>query len=322
VPHPPRTAYVPDGADCEPQFAILCLVGIAHFAHTEARAMSDEILRKIHLDTRLDSYRNFFSDDWGQRINSLAETAPKLSALVFGLMMEWRATAYTASLPVAIIDHLKAYHDGFVNTGEINTTLLRLAETVTPILCQRIPELTADPFLISRLRTEIVKIGAQLEDARSATKVDFSLEETWQEYLKSHVYQLSLWGSQQTAYVSIYNAYESFLADLVGIARSADDLRTSDTGFKTHLNEAFGATLKERCWTCNGLHIAREARHALTHAGGRVTKKLANLRPAHTFMVIDRRIQVTPEKTKELFALLKDCVYVLAERAVSMSEFK
>ncbi len=284
--------------------------------------MPDDIRRRIHLDRRLESYRSFFSDDWGERINRLAAPAPKLNALVFGIMLEWRATAYTASLPVAIIDHMKGYHDGFVNTGEINTTLLRLAETVMPVLGMRIPELTTDPFLISRLKTEIVKIGAALEDAHASTKVEFSLEETWQEYLKDPVYQLSLWGSQQHAYVSIYNSYDSFLARLVCIARSLDKLRTSDGGFRKHLTDAFGAALKEKCWTCKDIYIAREARHSLSHARGSVTKKLGEIQPSHGFMVVEGRIQVTPEKTKALFALLKDCVYALAEKAVAMPEFK
>ena len=78
-------------------------------------------------------------------------------------MMESRAAAYTASLPVSIVEHMKAYHDAFVNTGEINTTLLRIADGVIGKLGQRIPDLIVEPALIHRLRSEIVNLGAELE---------------------------------------------------------------------------------------------------------------------------------------------------------------
>ncbi|MEZ6041812.1 MAG: hypothetical protein R3C20_15000 [Planctomycetaceae bacterium] len=89
--------------------------------------MRDEFLRTLYITTTFDTYCNFFSDDWGERIDRLTARKPKLSEIAFDLMMEWRAAAYTASLPVTILEHMKAFHDGFVNTGELNTNLLRLA---------------------------------------------------------------------------------------------------------------------------------------------------------------------------------------------------
>ena len=184
--------------------------------------MSDEIIRWVHIDTRFDSYRNFFSDDWGKRIDALTKDIPKLSPLVFDVMMEWRAAAYTASLPVSILEHMKAFHDGFVRTGEINTTLLRLMEIVPGALARKIPELTTDPSLMRRIQKELVEIGATMEENRDPSGFEFPLDETWNSYLNERAYQLSLWGSQRICYVSIYNSYENFLVRCVGIAKKIE----------------------------------------------------------------------------------------------------
>ncbi|HEV3417280.1 MAG TPA: hypothetical protein VG056_10715 [Pirellulales bacterium] len=274
----------------------------------------------VEITASIESYRNFLNDDWGERINVLTANTPKLSEIVLDILMEWRAAAYTASLPVSILEHMRAYHDGFVNTGEINTTLLRVAEGVIGKLARKVPELTAEPSLIRRLQKEIVILGAELEAARDGTEIEFPMDETWRSYLEKPAYQLSLWGSQRICYVSIYNSYENFLVRSICIARSMDTCRSSDKDFKKYLGDTFGNGLREKCWTSNEVNIARLARHALSHAGGRVTEQLEKQK--HGFLVRDGRIQITPEKTKALFSLLKDSVYALAERAVTMRRFR
>jgi hypothetical protein len=122
--------------------------------------------------------------------------------------------------------------------------------------------------------------------------------------------------------VSIYNSYDNFVAQLVGIALSLDECpRTAGKKFKHLFRDAFSDDLKKKCWTKHEIQVFREVRHALSHAGGRVTAELDELRPKHDFIVVEDRIQVTPDKTKSLFAVLKDCVYALSEVAVGMPQF-
>lgn len=284
--------------------------------------MADDILRKVYVHTTPDSYRNFLSDDWAARIDALTSPAPKLSALVLDVVLDWRAAAYAVSLPAMLPEQVKGYHDSFVNSGEINTTLLRLAEGICRKLVRRIPELTSDPALIRRLQTEIVNLGSDLEMAKSGTEIELPLDELWQEYIKLPAFYLGLWGSQRIGYVSIYNAYDNFVVEMVKLALSPPRCRSSEDGFKKLFADAFGEPLKAKCWTDSRLNIARVARHALSHAAGRVTKELDDLRPKHSFVVEDGRIQITPDDTKHLYSLLKDCVYALAEKAVAMPQFR
>ena len=284
--------------------------------------MSDEIIRRVYVHTTPDSYRNFLSDDCAARIDALTSSAPKLSKLVLDVVLDWRAAAYAVSLPAMLPEQVKGYHDSFVNSGEINTTFLRLAEGICRKLVRRIPELTSDPPLIRRLQAEVVNLGSDLEAAKSGTEVEMPLDELWEEYIKLPAFYLGLWGSQRIGFVSIYNAYDNFVVEMVKVALSPPRCRSSDSGFNNLFASAFGEPLKAKCWTDGRLNIARAARHALSHAGGRVTKELADLRPKHDFVLEEGRIQITPDKTKELYGLLKDCVYALSEEAVTMPEFK
>jgi hypothetical protein len=178
-----------------------------------------------------------------------------------------------------------------------------------------------DPSSVRRLQERIVNLGAEMEEARDRAKFEFQMEEMWRSYLGKHAYQLSLWGSQRICYVSIYNSYENFLVRSLQIARSIDSCRVTDKDFPKNLAASFGDDVRDKCWISNiQINVARLARHALSHAGGRVTDDLAKHK--HGFVVKDDRIQVTPEKTKALFSLLKNAVYSLAEKAVVMQEFK
>lgn len=282
--------------------------------------MSEVLRQQVHIDTEIDSYRGFLSDDWAERIYSLAANAGKLKRVIFDLVMDWRAAAYTASLPVCVVDHVKAYHDGFVNGDEPNTNLLRLARHLPAILAERLPETTCDPSLLRRIRDEIVRIGAAMEDAYQEAKQDFPLQHAWQTYLQHHVYQLSLWGSQRICYVSIYNAYESFVCRCVAIALKVSGCRSSNKEkFKKLIIEAFGEPTYNNCWMNEDLKIVRAVRHSLSHAGGALTDELRGVK--HGFVVLDGRLQVTPEKTKALFSLLKQAATALAEDAAKIPTF-
>jgi hypothetical protein len=276
--------------------------------------------RNNHIAGDLEDYRNFFSDDWGKRIDDLTASTAKLEPLIFDLMMEWRAAAYTASLPALILEHMQAYHDSFVKTRELNTTLLRLANGIVARMESKLPELTSDPSLLRRIRKTVLDLGIEIEDARDAATFDFPMQETWQSYIKEYVYQLSLWGSQRICYVSIYNSYDNFLTQCIRIATGIADYRSFNrTKFKSDFAAAFGDQLLKKCCDNTDFDVARFARNSLSHSGGRLTPELAGLK--HAFVVCDGFIHITPKDTKGLFALLKGAVYALAEEAITLSTF-
>ncbi len=287
--------------------------------------MQDENQRNIYIEKDFEAYRNTFSDDWCKRIDNLTDTKPKLSGIILDLILDWRSAAYTASLPATTLEMIKSHHDGLVNSNSPNSTLIRLTEALKTKLAREMPdEFTVDPSLGRRIQKSLIDTCGEIIETwdNDNREFEFSIEEHWNIYTEYSAFQLGLWGSQRVCYVSIFNAYDSFVSrvtDTVSIAQKTDCCRTVDREFKKYFSDLFGNTIKNACWCNNELATARYARHALSHAGGRETKNLKKQK--HDFEIVDGKIHVTPGNTKALYSLLTDCVFQLSEKAVTMPEF-
>ena len=141
----------------------------------------------IFIDDRMESYRNFFGDDWGQSMEALTAAAPKLDRLVLDLMLDWRGAAYTVSSPAIMVDHFRSFAEGYVNDPEPNTSLLCLAGNLLTKLSRELPEISADPQLQRKLRDKYVAVGAELLDAQSKVRMEFPIDQIWHDYVKHHV---------------------------------------------------------------------------------------------------------------------------------------
>lgn len=282
--------------------------------------MAMESLRNIYLVTDIDAYRGYFSDDWARRVSEITFQRPLLDKLFLGLAMSWRAAAYTVSLPVQLLDHTKQYHDGFVNSGDVNSHILRLASVIPAKLVQKLPELVNDPLLLNRLSRAIISVGVEVDDAIAQSRLPFPMQASWEEHLANHVFQLMLWNSQRICFTSVYNSYESFIVQCLKSAIGVEKCRTSDKRtFRDQMEKAFGAAVFEACWAQDSVNIARVARHSLAHADGAVTNDLGRLN--HGFVVTDGCIQITPDDVKKLFSVLKNAAEVLIQNAVALDAF-
>ncbi|MHC4405717.1 MAG: hypothetical protein ACYTG0_39225 [Planctomycetota bacterium] len=281
----------------------------------------DRITKNLFLDDRLESYRNFFSDDWGHRIDALVNGAPTLEVLVFDLMMDWRGAAYTVSFPAQMLEHFRSFAEGFVRDPEPNTGILRLADNVLARFSRDLPELRAEPELQRKLHEQFVTVAAELKEAQDKVQLEFPVEQLWQDYLGHHVFRITIWSSLRICYVAIYNAYDNFLGQCTSVAHNGAEVRTTDrNSFNPKFRAAFGDTAFHKCWANNDINVARLARHALSHAGGRETAKLS--RQSHNFRVEDGVIHITPIDVKLLYSTLKDAAFALAETAKDKPEFK
>ncbi|NQU20477.1 MAG: hypothetical protein HQ567_04285 [Candidatus Nealsonbacteria bacterium] len=280
----------------------------------------DDWKKNIFVDDRLESYRNFFSDDWGHRMDALVNDAATLRELVFDLMMDWRGAAYTVSFPAQMLEHFRGFAEGFANDSEPNTGILSLVDTLLAKVSRDLHELPAEPQLQRKLREKFVKVAAELKEAQDAVQQTLPVEQLWQDYLGHDVFQMTLWSSLRICYVAIYNAYDNFVGQCTSVACNGERTRTTTRDFKQKFKSAFGDPAFQRCWGNSGIHVARLARHALSHAGGRKTDALS--RQSHNFRVEDGVIHVTPSDVKELYSTLKDAAFGLAEVAKHKPEFK
>ena len=279
----------------------------------------EDTIRRIYVDTVLESYRNFFDNDWAASIVSIARDSAQLLQMIYDLTLEWRGAAYNAALPVELLEHVKSFYDGFVRSETPNTDLLQLSEALTARLGREIQEIGFDPVTLRRVQAKIIELGAQIQESVRNAPLTFPLEQAWDQYLNVLSYRITLWGSQRISYLAIYNSYENFLTQCVRIARGEAKYRMS-RDFSEHFKNAFGDELLDVCWTNQSINIARLARHALSHAGGRLTSDLS--KQNHGFIVESNSIQVAPDKTKGLYDLLKGSVHALSEKAITIERFR
>ena len=81
----------------------------------------------------------------------------------------------------------------------------------------------------------------------------------------------------------------------------------------------FGIPARDACWSAAAVNVARLARHAIVHNGGRETSDLA--RTPHSLTVTDGYLQIMAPDTAALYGELKARVGQLVTTALSLPQF-
>ena len=137
-------------------------------------------------------------------------------------------------------------------------------------------------------------------------KSEFPVEPIWAEFMTDTAFRLSLWSSQQIAFVAFYNAYEAFLVDCLKVATGLTSLRTKMEAFRKGLRNAFQDDIADPCWFHSEINIARLIRHALSHNGARQTEDLK--KQQHDIRLIGENLQIVPEDNHRMLRRLRKAV--------------
>jgi hypothetical protein len=178
------------------------------------------------------------------------------------------------------------------------------------------------PMLRKKLQEAIGEID---EDAlalreRVRDEVFSRNKDVWGDLIKQRAFCTSLWSSERMCYSALYYAYEWFLTACVGIKRSEPDYRWFQAAvFRRDFESAFGAVLAKDCLDDEEILIARHARNAFAHRGGRIDDKLGAL--PHTFEIDGDVIQVNALHTSSLYQKLRTRATQLAQTAALLPEF-
>lgn len=279
----------------------------------------DEPDRQIHTETQLSSYEGYVPDDWGAEILVRVPRGSVIEQLLLDLALSWRTTSYTAQMPATAIRAMHAAALGRSNFVSPDSSIVSFSDRIIGRLAQRVPELVTNRALGDRLVESLAGIATEFRDRAAAVRNDFPIEPIWAEFLTQAPFRLSLWASQRVAFVAFYNAYEAFLVDCAKRALDVTQLRATDKAFLDALRSAFGRDLTGACWTHHEIHIAREARHSLSHAGGRETIKLKKQK--HGIRLIDGVLQIVPNDIHKMLGRLRSAVRELVTAATSSPRF-
>jgi hypothetical protein len=278
------------------------------------------VAKPVKIDVDLGAYEPFFDHEWARKLDALAAPSKELWAIVFDLCVSWKGASSTARLPGQLMHLFNGFAVNFFRDTAPNTRSLKLVVGLTHRLSKRVP---LTPAMQELVRKEMLDIDAEIRADLENAPVPFSAEKAWKDFLQFAEFRHCLWASQRICYVVVYNAYEDFVARCTGVAVVRVPYRMPKGKiFKQEFTSAFGADLLKLCWLDHPVAIARLARHALSHAGGRVTDELHSYRPYHGFEIEGGELQVKATDTRQLFDQLKGRVSALAEKALMMPGFQ
>jgi hypothetical protein len=265
--------------------------------------------RHVMIDDRLESYENFVPEAWARAISKAAPQESILDNKLMDLVLSWRATAYTASMPASVVRSVQSAVEGVVESPMRDSDVVRFADGAVKLMSRRLSALVEDRKLRDQILTELVKVGDRVRETRSNVRLELPADKVWQNFVTVAPFYLAVWSSQRVSYVAFYNSYEGFIVDCVKHAHGLERLRTTDKDFFDKLRTAFAKDVSSPCWTHHEMNIGRLVRHALSHANGKVTADLK--KQNHSIQTVDGVLQIMPADNHKLLARLRAGVNAL-----------
>jgi hypothetical protein len=272
--------------------------------------MADPV-RNIYIDTRMGQYEGYIPDDWAPKAFGPVKPGSALDNLLVDLLLGWRTTAYTASMPATAIKVALATTLGYAKYVSPDGMIVTHSEAIVAKVSRKVPELVDDRRLREALLKELVTVADEFRAAHSSATPEIPIDPIWADFLKQDAFAMSVWSSQRVSYVAFYNAYEAFLVDCVKLALGIGQLRTNDKEFKEALRSAFSKDIFLSCWSHHEINNARLVRHALSHADGRETADLKKQR--HGVEVLNSKLQIVPHDNHNLLRRLRAGVEALVD---------
>jgi hypothetical protein len=273
-------------------------------------------VKNIKILTHIDFYKTFFDHTWSRRLDELV-AGTKLVGPVFSLCMYWKAAANTHIMPWLMVESLKGFSDGYGSGGR------SAADRAVWHMVRAVPA-AMTPHMTNMGRKKLTEVmddlGEKWKTAQGLEAEELDSQAMFEQFLYGpggSELQLSIWGTQRIVYGSLFHAYENFVNQTVGLARSEPNYK----GFPfdklvADAKTVFGDSTAKYCLTDPFVKASRLVRNALAHNGGRVDEKLAGV--DHGIEVVDGELQVMPPDNRKLLNELKVRVLKLAETAVAL----
>jgi hypothetical protein len=255
----------------------------------------------ILIEDRLQAYGAFFRDDFAIKALDASKRSERLDRIAFDLVCAWRSASYSGALPAVLVMTLKSFHDGYTNEPR-SAGMRKYLEAVLSQLYLAIPALTSNEKLSRSIQSSILDISCRIVEADKPDKTDFDLEAAWKDYLETTPFRLGVHALMRQTYLAIFSAYEDYIISLLNLASGEPNIRITDQDINKKFRGTFGE-LVESVWLDPRIQKAKLVRHALMHAGGRVTKKLeCQDIPVE---VHEGYLHIFPEHNQALYDLLK-----------------
>jgi hypothetical protein len=272
--------------------------------------MDDEqLIKRITIDIRLESYESFFDHAWAMKIMNATEKT-SLESIVFDLCIAWRGIANTFAMPDITFRMFKAFSESYATTPEPYGK--KWITAIRDNLIRRMGPNALTHTKRQSLQKALDDIYNESHAAYEANPWVADLTELWEDLRKNHEMQIAIWGSQRLAYGALYYAYEDLVkrtirtmpgGEILSLRRAPDIAEAIKT--------IFSPEARDNCWSDPAIVAARNVRHALVHNGGRLTDDLRRNHPKIT--IVDDELHIMAPDTIDLHHMLKERVeYIVA----------
>src|SRR5260370_14474691 len=92
---------------------------------SESVADLGDAVRNIYMDSRIESYEGYVPDDWAPKAFGPVKPDSALDHLLVDLLLAWRTTAYTASMPATAIKVAQATTLGYANFVSPDSSIIQ-----------------------------------------------------------------------------------------------------------------------------------------------------------------------------------------------------
>ena len=284
--------------------------------------MSRDIIDTPIIDPNVESYEKFFDHSCCKRLFEAVETSPLANA-VNALIVAWRSTNGAHILPWLMVESLKNFAQGEMDgnlrfrEGYLDRVITGLADKLESRMQY---SLKLDQRRALKRAVAGIEVEVQRATERARSEIRFESSGYWNYLVGNSEFQFCILGIQRINYGSLFFAYDDFLAN---VNRTREQAYSSKNDpIKAAFSKHFGATLADHCWNHDEVDLARLVRNTLAHNGGRFGKDLekygsrfvdatdttAPLLRGDRFILVNSKIQIVPDNTAYLYALLMERV--------------
>ena len=119
----------------------------------------------IFTDPDINAYRGYMPDKWGENTIGTIREGTVLERLLLDLALAWRTASYTAQMPATSI---RAMHAAAIGACFVSpdSSIVAYSERIIAELARKVPELTENRALRTRLMESLVAIADEFATVR------------------------------------------------------------------------------------------------------------------------------------------------------------
>ena len=258
----------------------------------------------------LNDYLPFRNEAVSLEFSNLTKNTDYAEA-AFEFVLSLEGTSNVRCFPFTLLNSAKQITDLFIRN--YNPPTIQVVSQFIDRIRENHPTLQLTSKQVDRLAKYFGEIETSHQERMRSNPPEYPINDVWRSMLGESVFKLMLYQSELNAFSSVYFAYERYYKHCI---------KTKWPGNYSHLKE-YGKSLRlhneetwKRCWEQRDVNVARLARTAIVHNGGKETDDLRSLKGknAHPFEISSTgQLIIGPKHTTALY-------HICMERATLLTK--